>query len=338
MAVLIVTPEQLRAEQAVSGKGRHDGSPPPRDPDAPAPEVPRPMSKKDLRLKQLDEMERQLQERTGGEEPEEDDVVIGVAKTKGPKTLEEAVQGVFALPSSDDLDIPEAIKEERLAAQFRTIDGLPSNYHYYDFKELRVRPFVWVDVRDLGIARANNNMRYLLEVVGRCISVPLRVLTVGDFIYICYWLRLNSYPKSPVVVTWGCRYCEHENLTKIHTRSVKIIELEEKLDLDPRVEIPRMATYLEYMHAVKDQPLELVGLLDVAMWVKADTLAEKLQIMDESPDLDLFETARATKLEVGIHGVADSIEAECGAYGAGGCGEVNRVRLEAPLLNFLSGL
>lgn len=338
MGVLIVTPEQLRAEQAVSSKGRHDGSPPPRDPDAPPPELPRPVNKGDVRMQQLEEMERQLREGADAPDDDEDGVVPGQAFTKGPKTLQEANQVVFTVDEDEDTELPVGIKDPRLEASFRTIDGLPSNYRYYDFKSLRIRPFVWADVRDLGIARSANRMQFLLEVVSRCIDVPLGDLTLGDFIYICYWLRLNSYPKSPVIVTWSCRKCKHGNVTKIHSKTVSIIELEETVEMDSRFEIPRMRNYLEYMNASKNQPPELQELLDVAMWIAAPTLADKLDILDAAPDLELFETARSIKVQVGHHGVADVIEAECGAYGAGGCGEVNRVRLEAPLLNFLSGL
>lgn len=337
MGVKILTPEQLRAEQATSGRsGRHDGSPPPRDPDQPAPDLPRPQSKLDARAQQLAEMEKQLLlAEAGSEEPE----VIGTATTKGPKKLPGSDQEVFHVEADDQGPLPPPTHDPRLEGHFRAIDGLPSNYHYYDFKTLRIRPFVWADVRDLGIARSTNKLRFLLEVVARCIDQPLAELTLGDFVYICYWLRINSYPKSPVVVTWECRYCSHLNTNKVHTKTVSILELEEKVEFDTeRFEIPRMRNYLEYTTACKDQPAELTQLLDVAMWIKADTLQDKLAILDAAPDLELFETARSLRIEVGVHGVSDNIEAECGAYGAGGCGEVNRVRLEAPLLNFLSGL
>lgn len=239
---------------------------------------------------------------------------------------------------SADLTIPEPKKDPRLEHKFREIDGLPSNYLYYDFKALRIRPFVWQDQIDLAVCRGSGNLRFMLEVIGRCIDQPLQKLTLGDFAYICYWLRLNSYTKSPVVVTWKCASCAHENTTKLHHKTTEIVEIPDYIDLGEDFDIPRMGAYLEYQAASKDQMPELKAALDVAMWVRGDRLADKLDRLESAEDLQLFEGARSAMVALGAHGVKDVIEAKCGAFSPGGCGGVNRVRLEAPLLNFLSGL
>ena len=99
--------------------------------------------------------------------------------------------------------------------------SLPSGFIFYDFDTLKIRKF---EIRDLAkMYKVMKNQSYSLfkEVIQGCIDRDINLLTTGDFKYICYWLRLNSYPKSPMTVEWISKY-GNKNVTPVRKADLQV--------------------------------------------------------------------------------------------------------------------
>lgn len=86
---------------------------------------------------------------------------------------------------------------------------LPSEFVAYPWKDLQIRRFNIEELRALIRARTSGNLRHLIRAVDGTLSRPITDLTQGDFWYIMYWHRLNSYKKSPFVIEWVCDHDDH---------------------------------------------------------------------------------------------------------------------------------
>lgn len=84
--------------------------------------------------------------------------------------------------------------------------NLPSNFRFYDFDNIKVRKFEIRDLAKMHRVMQNESESMFKEVIQGCVDRSIKSLTPGDFKYLCYWLRLNSYPKSPMTVEWRSKY------------------------------------------------------------------------------------------------------------------------------------
>lgn len=84
--------------------------------------------------------------------------------------------------------------------------SLPSGFIFYNFDTIKVRKFEIRDLAKMHKVIQNQSYKMFKEVIQNCVDTDVNKLTSGDFKYICYWLRLNSYPKSPMTVDWTSKY------------------------------------------------------------------------------------------------------------------------------------
>ncbi len=88
--------------------------------------------------------------------------------------------------------------------------ALPSNYAFYDFKDLYVRPFKGLHLSKLSRAHNESSLQALVEVVSSVVSTSRGDtevafdLTINDFYFLLYWLRTNSFTKSVYTHTATC--------------------------------------------------------------------------------------------------------------------------------------
>jgi len=87
--------------------------------------------------------------------------------------------------------------------------SLPSNFHFYDFKTLSIRPLKAKEILKIYKASRTNSFLMLVQAIAPCIDKDIMKLTIGDFWSVMYWLKLNSFTKSPIQVTWECRDEKH---------------------------------------------------------------------------------------------------------------------------------
>lgn len=103
--------------------------------------------------------------------------------------------------------------------------GLPSNFVPYTFTDYQLRPFVPRDLSRIYRAMIDADFSTIVDAIDRCGSVDARSFTPGDFKYLMYRQRLDSYPASPFEVPWKSRYGNDNKITVNHS-NLNVIQLE----------------------------------------------------------------------------------------------------------------
>lgn len=227
------------------------------------------------------------------------------------------------------------------------IGDLPSNGNVpYPFDEICVRPLEVGDLTPLYTSITQTSIRNLIRVLQYCVSEDLQQLTDGDLFYTLAWIRLYSYPKSSVTVTWMCKEsvilnrlkkiqlnprfkkfstqqlkdkglhvgdCGTKNTIPLSNVSIKQIRLPEDAELPEILDYPRVSTLIEYDEKYADDP-ELNEIADCARWIKdGDTLPEKINNLEKlirKKGLDLINQIKAIKKNF-YHGVKDVYVLDC---------------------------
>lgn len=103
---------------------------------------------------------------------------------------------------------------------------LPSHFLPYEHNDLLIRPLNIKDIGTLYKATQSGSFSILVDVIGNCIksNLDVRDLTMGDFRYLMYWLRLNSYNSSPFEFPWVSRY-GNKNIHVVKQSNLDIIEI-----------------------------------------------------------------------------------------------------------------
>lgn len=238
------------------------------------------------------------------------------------------------------------------------IDGLPSNYLYYTWSGLRIRPYVVNDLITMAkfhrMAKTDKigAMEVLISLVDSTISEDVNELTLGDFEYLLYWLRLNSYTKTPLTVTWTCPACRDRLLSKMRKTDpkaelsakqeaelrqvqrlmktdIEIQELTTKYDLPEGFGIARMADYLPYLKVVEDNP-DAEEVARAAMYLSGGTYEERMDRLLNS--MEDFEVARGLNILLSSHGATNRAVVVCGK---GECGKKYPTDLDNDPYTFL---
>lgn len=106
--------------------------------------------------------------------------------------------------------IEEVVKAQQDARYFDIGAELPSAMAFYAFNHLSVRPYNLAEVIKLGTATKSGNISGIVDCVAATIDKPVRELLFCDFMYLCYWLRIMSYKKSPFTLKWQCEATSHQ--------------------------------------------------------------------------------------------------------------------------------
>jgi len=106
-------------------------------------------------------------------------------------------------------NLPGNVEDGWTRQQFLTKDLL--------YPEVHVRPMNMAVLKRLAAARAEEPARsftMMLDALQNCISIDIRSLSVPDLYFFQYWLRLNSYPRSPLTIQWTSKY-GNANISRI---------------------------------------------------------------------------------------------------------------------------
>lgn len=91
--------------------------------------------------------------------------------------------------------------------------------------QLRVRKLSIPDLARLSAAKKLNSYPMIVSAIGATIDdMDVRLLTHGDFDFIVNWHAVNSYVKTPLIVTWRSRY-GHENKHTVDKQTRKSIAI-----------------------------------------------------------------------------------------------------------------
>lgn len=147
---------------------------------------------------------------------------------------------------------------------------LPSRFWPYNFKDVYATPFVAYHLAKLSRAHDEGSLLPMVEAVSsvlqssdpgmKGISIAHR-LTVPDFYFVMYWLKLHSYTKGSYLHTTVCMNPEHHKWVqegKKPRESLKVQELVQKsqLKVNALEVVPDMSQF--NLGTMKDgTPLEL---------------------------------------------------------------------------------
>jgi len=134
----------------------------------------------------------------------------------------EEVESSEATDIKSNLDTKQDAKFQpsEVTDKYQSI-SLPSGFIFYDFDTIKVRKFEIRDLAKMNRVVQNESTKMFKEVIQNCVDRDINLLTAGDFKYICYWLRLNSYPKSPMTVKWLSKY-GNENISQVRKSELQV--------------------------------------------------------------------------------------------------------------------
>lgn len=234
--------------------------------------------------------------------------------------------------------------------RYLDIGDLPSGFLPYrnsGLTQIYIRPFV---VRELsllhmGAKASRNKLSHIIRAVNMTISCDVSQLTDGDFEFILAWLRLRSFPESPLLVTWNCRknnvvykedrrfyqgaietlteremklqnleweQCDTENKTIVHQSSTQLTAFDDDLETlsDPELDYSRINTLQDYHNFIEEQP-HMLEIGRAARWIKHGTsFTDKLEYLMSSPDLSLLERIEKAR-KTYKHGIFEHMKMRC---------------------------
>jgi hypothetical protein len=170
--------------------------------------------------------------------------------------------------TSLDKDIPEkSVKTKTIVEKdpkFVCAD-LPSNFEFYDFKELAISPVKGYTQSKFARAASEERTRHVVDAVSSLLpeGISAWILTVPDFYWLLYWIRLNFYTKVNMIHTAVCHSRGHlekvaskalpvESLTSVHTISKTAL----KETLFKRAELDKFLTEAD-LSFLEDTPYDL---------------------------------------------------------------------------------
>lgn len=143
----------------------------------------------------------------------------GNAGTKPkPAPLRPPIQRALVVEESSSADKAMPLKGEVIPPKAHSeVDPdyvditLPSNFYFYPFKSLSVKPVRANAQAKFNRAAKEGRMKHLVDAISSCIEPGRSAyeLTPQDFHSIMYWLRLNSYGKTPMTHKTVCENKEH---------------------------------------------------------------------------------------------------------------------------------
>lgn len=86
---------------------------------------------------------------------------------------------------------------------------LPSRLVTYQETTAYLRPYTKRELFRIGTTTLAQSIRPVIEAIGACTNLPISTLTRSDLWTMAYWLRLNSFRRTPFVVDWQCEAPEH---------------------------------------------------------------------------------------------------------------------------------
>lgn len=110
--------------------------------------------------------------------------------------------------------------------KWQRLDFPSRNVFYLDLKEdIYVRPLSVATVNNIYKSIERQSPALYFDALNEHISIDIRDLTYPDFVYFCYWLRIESFPKTPYTFNWVSRY-GNTNTVVMQTLPFKVHELQ----------------------------------------------------------------------------------------------------------------
>lgn len=107
--------------------------------------------------------------------------------------------------------ITEVSYAERNMEYTEVSHDMPSRLAFYPYNGFALRPLKLQEAKKLHVAHSRNSLRIMCDAISSCLQPDRSALqlTRPDFDFCLYWLRMNSYKKSPYEVGFSCTNMEH---------------------------------------------------------------------------------------------------------------------------------
>ena len=141
--------------------------------------------------------------------------IADVAKMLAAPQPAAANNKIVEVESSDRHVVEQARASTNLGPEWVRQD-MPSHSVPYSFNtDIFLRPLSLDALSLIYAAQANESFTLFVDALNHCINVDIRDLTPEDLKTVMYWVRDNSYPRSPLEVEYVTRY---NNTVKVSTR------------------------------------------------------------------------------------------------------------------------
>lgn len=255
--------------------------------------------------------------------------------------------------SEDSLTGPEAVFEKPEVQRDPNLMDvqLPSLFHFYEFKSLSVKPIRGVHQAKFARAAKEKSNRHMADAISSLLpdNASAYDLTLPDYYWLLYYLRLNCYTKSALVHRAVCSNPEHVlqvakgekdrdtlvNVTTVTKTLLKDVEFKpaslEPLDQE-HIEALREEGFeltptrvkdiveLEAMYSDDESFVEVEYLADFAGFIRSVqnpmmSLKDRIEVVKSlSPDaLSLIEDYRALVSDYGVEETISMTCTECSA-------------------------
>lgn len=193
--------------------------------------------------------------------------------------------------------------------------SLPSKFIFYPFDDLQMRPFEVRDLSKLSRAQAEDNLTILIDVMDGVIDQDIRMLSVADFYYLMYMIRIWSYPRSPFTLKWRSKYGnnnEHTiNQTNLKIKFPKIDADQYQAWVDRGYTIPTVRDMEIFQTETLDP--EFKWQYERAQYLVGATIKEKVERLNQPDGIALLEDIRDFS-QLLDHGVDETLELADRAY------------------------
>ena len=238
---------------------------------------------------------------------------------------------------------PEQFDAIARDSAYHDIGVLPSQGIPYKGRmdKLFIRPFLLPEMRLLSKAAQLGELSHVIRAVDLCISHDVYDLTIGDFYYILFWLRMYSMPDSPYILEWHCDQpyfvhketkqalfytdkdwptaealekeydvsnCDTHNTSVVNFPQVEILCLEENYELPEGLDFPRVRILESLNAALLDAEMSMLA--PAIQWMTGDTWEAKIEAANADVGLKLFGTALKVNREV-VHGINEIVTFNC---------------------------
>lgn len=167
----------------------------------------------------------------------------------------------------------------------------PSLGVFYESSEaIFVRPLSVPTLNKIYISIERSDPSMYFDALNEHVSIDVRDLTYPDFVYFCYWLRIESFPSTPYTIPWTSRY-GNPNKVVLRKMPFKIVELKMTRD-----EYAKYKSHGIVMPTLRES--EFISQLDNANQVDRDNqwAVNYAQYMDVS-DLPMDENIMRNKID-----------------------------------------
>lgn len=190
---------------------------------------------------------------------------------------------------------------------FMSID-LPSKFQFYDFKHVSACTLKGSHQAKLNRAYTQNRLRFVVEAMGATLEPGVSAfdLTPGDFYFLMYWQKVNSFTKSPQIITTQCTDPDH--LLKVAKKELSKDSL--------KIEQFLNSTTLDTKYADEfDLPALRLGLEKYNLG--AETMRDVVELTERLIDLSEAETEKEVEGEepFPVPGQVDNSEEDVAEYG-----------------------